>query len=226
MLRLFAWSLLVVFLSTATLLAQCVPNIHPVQGQLGYRHRLKPDRCEGIYSALLEGKTLEFLSFLRGTIMFDPRADHALVITAPDVSTLGIREIAIRARPLAPSIFYRLDASVGSAGSFQWPVGEVAIPSGIDLNNIGITGSFATGQHTIYVALLVKPSNPGTSSGTEPPVMIFRALADIDSLQWRIVPSKGEPTTWNRYGRRVLAGDRIILKPDLAAGQTMTFQIS
>jgi hypothetical protein len=149
--------------------------------------------------------------------MFDPRADHALVITAPDVSTLGIREIAIRARPLAPSIF--------SAGSFQWPVGEVAIPPGIDLNNIGITGSFATGQHTIYVALLVKPSNPGTSSGTEPPVMIFRALADIDSLQWRIVPSKGEPTTWNRYGRRVLAGDRIILKPDLAAGQTMTFQI-
>ena len=225
MLRLIIGSLSALLLSTAPLLAQCATNIHPVQGQLGYRHRQKPDRCEGLYTALLEGRTLEFLSFLRGTITFDPKVDQALVITAPNVSALGVKEIAVRARPLAPSIFYRLDASVPSAGAFLWPVREVALPAGIDPNTVGITGSLVTDQDIGYVPLEVKSANPGAPSTTGAPMLVFRSSGDLDSLQWRLYPSNGEPTTWKRYPRRILAGDQIPLTLDLPAGQAMTFQI-
>jgi hypothetical protein len=94
---------------------------------------------------------MEMLSFMVGSSTFDRRTDRALTISAPDVHALSAPRVVIVARALPLRLYYRMDASLPSAGSMEWPVGEVVLPLGLDPRSIGLVGSVPTGERNIYV---------------------------------------------------------------------------
>jgi len=115
-------------------------GLEAVPGAMGYQHRSGSVRCEGLYRSPVAGESLEFLSFVSRSISYDLRTDTILIVAVPDVSQLGASEIAVRARALPLSAYYRMDTSVASAQAIEWPLSAVINPAGLQADSIGIVG--------------------------------------------------------------------------------------
>ena len=210
----------------AALAQSCPVDLSPTNGILGYRHRPTPDRCEGLYSTPVAGESLELLSFTIGRA-FDPLPDHRLLITVPDVHSLGAQRVAVVARTMFPRVYYRMDAAVESAGSVQWPLGDVLLPSGIDPEKIGLVGTVRAADGNIYyVPLRISTSESALSQDGSPPVVIFRSLVDINSFVWRLYEANGVAPAWSRYGRDVRGGEPIAVTLDPPSGKQMILEVS
>lgn len=166
------------------------------------------------------------LSFVIGSPAFDRQTDRNLIITAPDVHALAAPQVAVVARALPLRVDYRLDATLPSAGSMQWPVGEVVLPAGLDPRDIGLVGSVQTGEGNIYVPLRLSTSKPDPSQAETQPMITFRAPVDLESFQWRLYEAGQTAPAWKRYGPAVRAGDPIALTLDAPVGKVMTLDIA
>jgi hypothetical protein len=205
----------------AALPQPCPANLSPSDDNLGYRRRATPERCEGFYNRPMAGESLELLSFLIGS-PFDPLPGHRLVITAPDVTALGAQKVNVIARAMARRINYRMDVTVPSAGSVQWPLGAVVLAAGLKPENIGLVGSAQTSEGNIYVPLRLTTSDAEAPS----PIIVFRALVDPSIFMWRLYDPSGPAPSWNKYNREIKAGDPIPLTVDSVAGKVMVLDVA
>jgi hypothetical protein len=220
------WIPILLLAVDAALAQPCPIDLRPADGNFGYRHRATPDRCEGLYSAPVAGEALEVLSFVTGRPGFDGQADRNLIISAPDVHVLSAHRVVVVARALPFRVYYRMDATIPSAGSMQWPVGEVVLPAGLDPRNIGLVGRVHAGDATIYVPLRLSVSNAETLQAAPRPIITFRAPIDLQSFQWRLYEVGGVASPWNKYGLAIYAGDPIVLTLDAPAGRVMTLDVA
>ena len=220
------WLLVFLLAGGVALAEPCQRDLRPAEDSFGYRHRPAPDRCEGLYSAPVAGEGLEVLSFVIGRSAFDRNTDRNLIITAPDVHALGAPQVAVIARALPLRVYYRMDVTVPSAGSMQWPVGEVVLPAGLDPGNIGLVGRVQTGDESIYVPLRLSASKPDPSQAAAQPMIIFRAPVDLESFQWRLYEAGGTAPAWNKYGPALRAGDPITLTLTTPVGRVMTLDVA
>ena len=224
----FLFVLFVTLLGVQTTMGASCPDLHGVAGSIGYQHRSEPDRCEGFYQSPIAGESLELLSFVSGRIEFDPRTDRNLTITAPDVSTLGASRVSVVARALSPRDYYRMDATLESAGTLRWPLAEVVIPAKLAPNNLGLLGRIESSGRAIFVplrvsAMAVSPPNP------KPAIITFRAPTDLQAFQWRLYGAGGTAPDWNTFGglgHMVRSGDPIVLTLDRVATGVMTLDIA
>jgi hypothetical protein len=210
----------------AAIAEPCQIDLRPAGDNLGYRHRPTPDRWEGFYSAPVAGEELEVLSFVIGRSELDRQTDHDLLITAPDVHILGAPRVVVVARALPLRVYYRMCVTLPSAGSMQWPVGEVVLPAGLDPRNIGLIGMVQTGDGSIYVPLRLSVLKPDASDGASRPVITFRTPSDLVSFHWRVYAAGGTVPAWNKYDRTVRAGDPIALTLDTPIGRVMTLDVA
>jgi hypothetical protein len=221
-------SAIVVFLfaHSAALSQSCPVNLSPSQGNYGYRPRPMPDRCEGLYTAPVAGGSVELLSFLIGR-PFDPLPDHRLVITVPDVNALGAQKVAIVAHAMQTRIYYRMDVTVPSAGSVQWPLGAVLLPAGLKPENIGLVGSAQSADGSIYyVPLQLSTTGSAAPQSGSQPVIVFRTLVDSGSFLWRLYDPHGAAPPWNKYDKDVKAGEPIAVTLDPLAGKVMVLDVA
>src|SRR5262245_643845 len=107
---------------SASVQGQPCSDIQAVPGAMGYQHRSASERCEGLYQSPVAGESLEFLSFVSGSISYDLMTDKVLVVAVPDVSGLKATEVTIRARALPLGTYYRMDANVAVAKTIEWPM--------------------------------------------------------------------------------------------------------
>jgi hypothetical protein len=220
-----AW--LPIFLVAGGALAQtCQLNLRPTETNFGYRHRPAPDRCEGLYSAPVAGEGLEILSFVTGRPAFDRHTDRSLLITAPDLHALGATRVVVIARALPLRVYYRLDATLPSAGSMQWPVSEVVLPSGLDPEDIGLIGMVQTANENIFVPLRLSTPKPLAVPAASHPTVIFRTPVDLQSFQWRLYEPGGTVPAWSKYPLDVRAGDPVALTLDGPVGKIMTLDVA
>jgi hypothetical protein len=219
--------LLVFLLTSGAALAQpCPADLRPVADDFGYRHRPTPDRCEGLYSAPVAGEGLEVLAFVASRSAFDRQTDRTLIITAPDVHVLGAQRVAVLARALPLRVYYRMDAVLPSAGSMQWPVGDVVLPAGLDPAKIGLIGTVQSRDGNVYVPLQLSSSSKNASQDATQPTIIFRTPVDLESFQWRLYEPGGAAASWSKYGHAVHAGDPITVTLDAPAGKIMTLDVA
>jgi hypothetical protein len=215
-----------IFASSAALPQSCPVNLFPADSNFGYRYRPTPDRCEGLYRALMAGESLELLSFTIGRA-FDPLPGHRLLITAPDVHALNVQRIAVIARAIPPRIYYRMDLTVASGGSVQWPLGAVVLPAGLEPANIGLVGSVQTIDGSIYyVPLWLSASESAERQGGSKPTIVFRPLVDSTSPLWRLYDATGTASPWNKYGTDLKAGEPFSLTLDPLAGKAMSLDVA
>ena len=152
---------------------------------MGYQHRPAPARCEGLYQSPVAGESLEFLSFVRGSIRYDLRTDKVLVVAVPDVSQLEATEVHVRARALPLGTYYRLDTNVATAKAFDWPMNAVIAPAGLHADSLGVIGWIEKGITKIYVPVSVLPQ--GKSPAPQLPVIaLLRSPIDIEEVRWRL----------------------------------------
>jgi hypothetical protein len=210
----------------AALAQPCQSDLRPADDNFGYRHRPSPDRCEGLYSAPVAGEGLEMLSYLIGRPTFNPRTDDNLLIIAPDVHSLGAAQVLVVARALPLRVYYRMDTALASGASMRWPVSEVVVPAGLNPGNIGLIGKVQTEGATVYVPLLLSPSERDTSQAASPPVITFRATQDLQSFQWRLYAAGEAAPAWNKYGSDVHAGDPIALTLPAPPGKVTTLYVA
>lgn len=177
----------------------CPANLSPSDENFGYRHRAPPERCEGLYRRPIVGENIELLSFLTSR-PFDP-PDHRLLITAPDVSALGGQNVTVVANTIPGGANYRLDVTVPSAGSVQWPLSAVVLPAGLKPGDIGLVGSVQTVDGSVYVPLRLSASQSGASQ----PEIVFRVLRDVSTFVWRVYEPNGSVPTWNKHGQDIKA---------------------
>ena len=219
-------ALVVLLFASGTALPQSCPvNLTSSDIGFGYRHRSMPDRCEGLYSAPVAGESLELLSFLIGH-PFDPLPDHRLLITAPDVQALGAQRVTVVAHAIPHRIYYRMDVTVPSGGSVQWPLGAVVLPAGLKPGDIGLVGSVQAADGSVYYVPLGLAASGSTASRGSQPVIIFRTLVDSGSFLWRLYDPTGTATPWNKQGQRIKAGEPIVVTLDSLAGKAMALDVA
>lgn len=221
-------SALVIFIfAHGTALSQSCPvNLSSSDVNFGYRHRPMPDRCEGLYSAPVAGESLQLLSFLIGH-PFDPLPDHRLLITAPDVHALGAQRVTVVAHAIPHRVYYRMDFTVPSGGSVQWPLGAVVLPAGLKPADIGLVGSVQAADGSVYyVPLGLAASESTASQNGSQPVIIFRTLVDSGSFLWRLYDPNGTATPWNKHSQEIKAGEPIVVTVDPLAGKVMALDVA
>jgi hypothetical protein len=185
----FLFWMMAIPLVTGVAHAASCPNLPPVEGNLGYRARSNPDRCEGIYHAPISGD-LEFLSFTRGRVAFDSQTDRTVTIVAPDVAPLGATRVVVIAHALRPKVPYRMDTTLVSGGSWQWPLADVVIPASIASADLGLIG-YPEGMSDIYVPLRISD---------EAIIAIFRSPKELEIFQWRLISGDSSPPAWRTLG--------------------------
>jgi hypothetical protein len=211
---------IIAFWSTEVWASQCA-GFDRDQGVLGYEFRQNPDRCEGFFQALAAGD-IELMSFSVGPPLNGSR-DSALNIYAPDISRLGSAQVNVVVRTLSPHVFYRMDATIGSAGSFQWPLSAVVIPGHLDLDDLGLLGLVSHDGDTIFVPLTV--SRASTSHTFR---MLFRSSIDVDMFKWRLFKPGSGPSAWRPVAsdRIFYAGDPIPVTLDLTERGELTLELA
>jgi len=153
---------------------------------MGYQPRPNSKRCEGLYEAPVAGETLEFLSFVTGSIKYDLSTDQVLTLEVPDVQPLHATSVDVSARALELGTHYRMDAMVESGKTMDWPLGVVIKPTELQANEVGVLGRITGNGDDIYVPVSVL-SNAGSSrrkGGAA--VAIFRSTIDIEAIRWRL----------------------------------------
>jgi hypothetical protein len=179
--------LCVSWLATLSALAQgqLCSDLQAVPGPMGYQHRPAPKRCEGLYQSPVAGESLEFLSFVSGSIRYDLMTDKVLVVAVPDVSRLEATEVHVRARALPLGTYYRLDTNVATAKAFDWPLNVVIAPAGLHADSLGVIGWIEKGVTKIYVpvSVLAKGESPAPQL---PVIALLRSPIDIEEVRWRL----------------------------------------
>ena len=218
--------LVVPFAATGACAAPCRPDLPPAEASYGYRYRAAPDRCEGLYNQPVAGEELELLSFLSGPGPSSPDSGRALTITAPDLRGLNATtQVTVVGRALPPRVYYRMDASIPSAGSLTWSLNDVVTAAHLDPAWIGLTGSVRTDKGTVYVPLRVDGGHASSTAGTATR-MVFRSSVDLESFHWRLYEPGSPAPPWNRIDHTVHAGDTVSLALDLPAGKEMTLDVA
>jgi hypothetical protein len=191
-------------------------NVSAISGQIGYQRRSNADRCEGFYQQQVSG-TLEFLSFVKGTINYDLVSDKALIVTPPDLSQFGGAQVFLTARALRPATYYRMDAVMAPGATFRWPLNPVLSQANLPSSAIGVVAWINHEFEKYYVPISVVPENVATPA-TRPPSMILRSSLDIELLKWRIRQERGSEkmSDWITYGGAqppiTRAGQTVILE--------------
>ena len=176
-------------------------SILAVAGPMGYQHRPNADRCEGLYQQEVVG-SLEFLSLVTGPISYNLEIDRTLVVSVPRLSQFPNAQIFLGARALRPGTHYRMDAAVGSTGTFKWPLDAVIRPMGLSSDTVGVVAWLNADLGKYYIPVSVAAENATASTEPRFPVMLLRSSLDIETLNWRWWPEGGgaRPSNWMKVG--------------------------
>jgi hypothetical protein len=203
--------------------ASCT-NLQPIQGELGYRERSGPERCEGLYRSLVAGE-IELLSFVSSPMSFDPQKDDAVAISVPKIAMLGDLQISIVARALPLRVYYRMDALAKGGEVITWPISAVVAPAGLESADLGLVGSTLTSGGRVFLPISV--SAAGSSTDLYPqPLITFRAPMDLDQFLWKI--EGADPSSWKRapsYGT-IRSGDPITFAIDGPRARPVTLEVA
>ena len=227
-------ALILALLPKASARAQNQPcsTLQAIPGESGYQHRPASDRCEGLYQSPVAGESLEFLSFASGGIRYDLTTDKVLVVAVPDVTRLDATEVSVRARALPLSVYYRMDATVPSAKSIEWPLSAVIIPARLPSDSIGAIGWIEKGGSKTFVPVSVVPK--GKSPPPQPQhtaIAVFRSTVDIERVQWRLwaTDATNQPHPYHvlidNAGSTIRAGEPIRLSI-LGSSQPLNLEIA
>ena len=135
----------------------------------------------------------------------------------PGVSQLQASQIFVSARALRAGTYYGMDAIVGSAGTFKWPLDAVLAPAKLPPDTIGVVGWINRDLGKYYVPVSVIPENVAASA-PRPPTMILRSSLDIELLRWRSWRESGNArvSDWTTVGgvnpARIRAGQAVTLE--------------
>jgi len=201
------------------LAAQACTEVQPVQGANGYQARSGPDRCEGLYRSPVAGESIALLALQNGDIAFDLQNDRTLVVSVPDVSRFSTSKVAVHVRALPLGLYYRMDATVESGGSIDWPITAVIVPVKIHPDSLGVVGTIESGGNRVFVPVTIfakgKPSPPHRSA-----TAVFRSTVDVEQVRWRIYsPTSSSVPKYETASSHVpvRAGDPIRLSVPLTA---------
>ena len=200
-------------------------DFRPIQGPTGYRARLAPDRCEGLYQSLVSGEAIELLSFVRRPIVFDSASVATLTITMPSSSTLGSVPLQVVARALPLRVYYRLDLSMAPGQALSWPIHEVVVPAGLSQNDLGILAIAQLQTGIVFVPVDVGQSSANLENRS--PTIVFRATTDLDSFQWRLYTA-GVLPPWKQTRSNIVlrAGDPISISIDGPSNTVLNLEIA
>jgi hypothetical protein len=111
--------------------------------------------------------------------------DKVLVVAVPDVSRLEAIEVHVRARALPLGTYYRMDTTVATAKTIEWPLNAVIVPAELHADSLGVIGWIEKGGTKIYVPVSVLPKGQSPA----PPLavtVLLRSPIDIEKVQWRL----------------------------------------
>jgi hypothetical protein len=124
-------------------------------------------------------------------------------------------------------VYYRMDITVPSAASVQWPLGAVLLPAGLKPENIGLVGSAQSADGSIYyVPLRLSAAGSAAPEDKSQAEIVFRPLADTVSFLWRLYDPHDAAPPWNKYDRDVKAGEPITVTLDPLAGKVMVLDVA
>jgi hypothetical protein len=162
--------------------ASCDPVLAPFPGSdLGYASH--GNRCEGFYVANVSSESLEVVSVLQGTLLFDWKPDVVLQVSAPNFTqgTVNVRAVAI---PL--KTYYRMDGTVSPEQSMQWPIEDVVFPGKLTAQRLGVYGWVGSENDKTFVPLRVTQKEGSKSvPSQENTYLILRSSVDVDTVLWR-----------------------------------------
>jgi hypothetical protein len=192
------------------------PKVQAVLGIAGYQARSGDARCEGFYQSPVAGASLELLSLTAGPVDYRLDQQSTLRIVVPDVARWSSAPVQVQARAVPLGTYYRMDATIPSAGSMNWPKDAVLIPAQLAPDMIGVVGWIEQDAGRIYVPVSVS-EGPGPAPSGTLIVAILRAAVDLDDLRWRslVGGDPARPPEWKRAqrsGRVLRAGQPIYLE--------------
>jgi hypothetical protein len=204
------------------------PKVQAVGGTAGYQPRSGDPRCEGFYQSPVAGASLELLSLTAGPVDYRLHERGVLLIAAPDVSRLKTDRIQVQARALPLGTYYRMDATVRSAQSLNWPMAAVLAPHQLAPDMIGVVAWIEQNAGRIYVPVRVSDSSGSAPQGMRI-IAIMRATVDLDDFRWRSLQDgdSGRPPEWKktqRSGQVLRAGQPIQLEVDAGRDRTIEVQ--
>jgi hypothetical protein len=164
-------------------------GVPAISGPLGYQRRSNADRCEGFFQQQVSG-TLEFLSFVKGTINYDLVSDKALIVAPPNLTQFGGSQVFLTARALRPATYYRMDAVMASGETFRWPLSPVLTQANLPSSAIGVVAWINRDLEKYYIPISVVSENVATPANRHPS-MILRPSVDVELLKWRIRQESG-----------------------------------
>jgi hypothetical protein len=180
--------LVLVLTLTPVQAASCDPVLAPFPGSdLGYASH--GNRCEGFYVANVSSESLEVVSVLHGTLLFDWKPDVVLQVSAPNFTqgTVNVRAVAI---PL--KTYYRMDGTVSPVQSMQWPIEDVVFPGQLTAQRLGVYGWVGSENDKTFVPLRVTQKDSSKSiPSKENTYLILRSSVDVDTVLWRYSTVEG-----------------------------------
>jgi hypothetical protein len=113
-------------------------------------------------------------------------SDKVILVNVPDVSRLEATSIQVQARALALGTYYRMDTTIDSGGSIEWPLTTVIDAVGLHSSEIGIFGrTVDKNQADIFVPVSVTAKGRALKP-QHATVAVFRSAIDIEDVRWRV----------------------------------------
>jgi hypothetical protein len=222
-------ALYVVLLAKPSALAQGQPcnDLQAVPGAIGYQRRSVPERCEGFFQSPVAGESLELLSLVHGSIEYDLQTDNALIVAVPDVGQLEATAVHVRARALPLGTYYRMDATVATAQTLEWPLNAVIAPAKLSANSLGVIGWIEKGATKVYVPVSVRPLGKPPAP-QHPAIALLRSLADIEEVQWRLqaTGTTAQPPPWQVLARNMIRAGEPVSLPIATSSQLWNLEIA
>ena len=178
-------------LATFTEPPPCDPQLRPDGGRLGYLPRR--NRCEGLYVSPIAGRSLQIMSYLVGTLRFNT-SDATLNLRVADTPILNALQLHARAVALPLNTYYRMDAPLTPGEWFDWPIGEVLVPTNLGPARVGLFGWADSPEGRLLVPIEV--SDAATSD--QQMTLIVRSAVDTNEVvwRWRAIGSLGPAVAW------------------------------
>lgn len=160
----------------------------PIVERDGYKERDGGQRCEGIYTSPVAGKSVQVVSLTQGRLSYDFGQSAPLFITLA-ITPANPAPIHVRAVGIPERLYYEMDADMPHGRALDWPIKEVVIPERIAPTDIGVY-AFHAGVGGDPVLLPVTIATGAPTASPEPLIVILRVGAVV-SPRWRFVSTGG-----------------------------------
>jgi hypothetical protein len=180
--------LVLALISSPARAASCDPVLTPFpESELGYASH--GNRCEGFYVANVSSGSLQVVSVLQGSLLFDWKPDVVLQVSAPNFTQGPVK---VRAVAIPLKTYYRMDGSVAPQQTMQWPIKDVIFPGQLKPPRLGVYGWVGSENDKTFVPLRVSQKDSSKASRSPAKTHItLRSSVDVDTVLARYSTVKG-----------------------------------